>query len=75
MKSTTIVSLLFLICFHCLAQPKKTDYTDLLPVIDAWLDAQKDFEKLPGMTVTIVQDQDIIFKKVMDMQTSKRKCQ
>jgi CubicO group peptidase (beta-lactamase class C family) len=63
MKRITIVSLIFLICFQCLGQAKKTDYADLLPVIDAWLDAQKDFDKLPGMTVAIVQDQDIIFKK------------
>ena len=35
----------------------------MLHVIDLWLDAQRDFDKLPGISVAIVQDQDIIFKK------------
>ena len=63
MKKLTIVGLIFLLGFHCLAQTPKTDYTEMLSVIDLWLDAQKDFDKLPGISVAIVHDQDIIFKK------------
>jgi CubicO group peptidase (beta-lactamase class C family) len=32
-------------------------------MIDAWLDAQRDFDKLPGISVAIVNDQEIIFSK------------
>ncbi len=63
MRQLKITTLLFLLCFHCLGQVKKTDYSHILPVIDLWLDAQRDFDKLPGISVAIVQDQDIIFKK------------
>ena len=63
MRRLTITSLLFLLCFQSFSQAKKTDYGDILNVIDLWLDAQRDFDKLPGISVAIVQDQDIIFKK------------
>ncbi len=35
----------------------------MLRVIDLWLEAQKDFDRLPGLSVAIVQDQQIIFSK------------
>ena len=63
MRRLKITCILFLLCFQCLGQIKKTDYSDMLHVIDLWLDAQRDFDKLPGISVAIVQDQDIIFKK------------
>ncbi len=63
MKRITIAGILFLFCFNCWGQTPKTDYTEILNVIDLWLDAQRDFDKLPGISVSIVHDQDIIFKK------------
>jgi len=45
------------------SQVIKADYNAQLKIIDYWLNAQRDFDKLPGMSVAIVQDQDIIFKK------------
>lgn len=32
-------------------------------MIDAWLDGERDFDKLPGISVAIVNDQEIIFSK------------
>jgi CubicO group peptidase (beta-lactamase class C family) len=58
-----ITGIFILICFQCSGQFKKADYSDMLHVVDLWLDAQRDFDKLPGLSVAIVQDQDIIFKK------------
>ncbi len=63
MRRITIAGILFLFCFHCWGQSKKPDYTEMINVIDLWLDAQRDFDKLPGISVAIVHDQDIIFKK------------
>lgn len=63
MKKITFAAILFLFCFQCWGQSPKTDYTKMLNVIDLWLDAQKNFDKLPGISVAIVHDQDIIFKK------------
>ena len=45
------------------SQTKETDYKEALSIIDAWLNAQRDFDKLPGIAVAIVNDQKIIFSK------------
>jgi len=37
--------------------------------IDYWLNAQRDFDKLSGMSVAIVQDQIFIFKKGYDYES------
>lgn len=58
-----ITSIFFLFCFQSIGQIKKADYSDILRVVDLWLDAQRDFDRLPGLSVAIVHDQDIIFKK------------
>lgn len=53
-----------LICFTHLnikAQESGKDYTEAFKVIQVWLDAQKDFEKLPGISAAIIKDQDIIW--------------
>jgi len=63
MKQLKIISILLLLCFQSFGQDKKNEHSDMLPVIDLWLEAQRDFEKLPGISVAIVQDQDIIFSK------------
>lgn len=63
MRQFKITIILVLLWFQSFGQTKKPDYSDMLQVIDLWLDAQRDFDKLPGISVAIVQDQDIIFKK------------
>jgi CubicO group peptidase (beta-lactamase class C family) len=45
------------------AQAKETDYKEALRIIDVWLNAQRDFDRLPGISVAIVKDQNIIFSK------------
>ena len=63
MKKLYLAVSLVLISLFSFSQNKPTDYSDILKVIDVWLDAQKDFDKLPGISVAIVQDQETIFKK------------
>lgn len=66
---------LFLSCLAfaslCFAQPEpaiqdtkqKIDYREPLRMINVWMDAQKDFDKLQGVSVSIINDQQLIFKK------------
>ena len=57
----------FLICVFASsrlsAQVKDTVYGEAIAVIDYWLDSQKDFEKLPGISVAIVKDQQMVWSK------------
>jgi len=43
--------------------PKNTDFREAFVVIDRWLSAQKDFDRLPGIAVSIVRDQQVIWSK------------
>lgn len=62
--------LLILFCFNCFfnfAQEKQKDYSEAIKLIEVWLDAQKDYEKLPGITASIVSDQDLIWSGAFGM--------
>jgi CubicO group peptidase (beta-lactamase class C family) len=60
-----LFSLLIIFLFAAVAncQSKETDYKEALRIVDTWLNAQRDFDKLPGLSVAIVNDQKIIFSK------------
>ena len=53
----------FLTCKVANSQTRETDYKEALRIIDVWLNGQRDFDKLPGISVAIVNDQNIIFSK------------
>jgi CubicO group peptidase (beta-lactamase class C family) len=43
------------------SQKSKKDYTEAFNLVEVWLDAQKDFEKLPGITAIVVEDQEVLW--------------
>ena len=43
------------------AQEEKKDYSEPLRVIEAWLDAQRDYENIPGISAGIVLDQELLW--------------
>ena len=63
MKHVLFFFISLLICIAATSQTKETDYKEALNIIDAWLNGQRDFDKLPGISVAIVNDQNIIFSK------------
>ena len=63
MKRPLFFFISLLICITATSQSKQTDYKEALNIIDAWLNGQRDFDKLPGIAVAIVNDQTIIFKR------------
>ncbi len=62
MKKLNFILILFLTVHTGFSQNNKKDYTDAFNLIEVWLDAQKDFEKLPGITAIMVEDQKILWK-------------
>jgi len=59
-------TLIFPVCclsiLHSFKQSnKKSDYKEALRLIDVWLSGQRDFDKLTGISVAIVNNQNIIF--------------
>ncbi len=44
------------------SQNEKTNYAEAFKLIEVWLEAQKDFEQLPGITAIVVKDQKVLWK-------------
>lgn len=63
MRRIIFTCVLFLFFLQLWGQTTNEDYTDRLKLINYWLDAQRDFDRLPGLSVAIVLDQNVIFKK------------
>ena len=43
------------------SEKKDKDYTEAIQLIEAWLEAQNDYENLPGISAAIVKDQETIW--------------
>ena len=41
----------------------KPDFSEAIRMIDTWLEAQRDYDHLPGISVSIVTDQEILWSK------------
>ena len=55
---------IFCVCLGIInlgAQESKKDYKDAIQLANVWLDAQKDFDQLPGISVAVVEDQEILW--------------
>ena len=60
MKRIYFTTILFLSLITGFSQSQEKDYTEAFKLIEVWLDAQKDFEQLPGITAIIVKDQEVL---------------
>jgi len=45
------------------SQAPAIDYTDAFRLIEVWMEAQKDFQRLPSVSAAIVKDQEVIWSK------------
>ena len=43
------------------SQEGKKDYTEAFKLVEVWLEAQKDFEQLPGLTAIAIEDQEVLW--------------
>lgn len=67
MKKTLLLIMLLTIAFSGITQDKQTDYTEALKLIEVWLDAQRDYDRVPGMSVIIVDDQEVLWSGAFGM--------
>jgi CubicO group peptidase (beta-lactamase class C family) len=67
MKKYCLVIILFFLSKPIFAQEQSKDYSDAIKLIEVWLDAQMDYEKLPGITVSIISDQELIWSGAFGM--------
>jgi len=61
MRNITLCILLLFSTISVFSQKDKKNYDEAFKIIEVWLEAQKDFELLPGISAVIVKDQDILW--------------
>jgi len=61
MKKIVLACIIIFTAFLAFAEEKQ-DFSDAFTIIEVWLDAQKDFDKIPGISAIIVDDQDVIWE-------------
>lgn len=55
---TLVLSFLISVVY---SQETKKDYSEAFKLVEVWLEAQKDFDKLPGLTAIVVEDQEVLW--------------
>lgn len=43
------------------SQETKKDYSEAFKLVEVWLEAQKDFDNLPGLTAIVIEDQEVLW--------------
>ncbi len=43
------------------AQESMKNYSEAFTLIEVWLDAQKDFDRLPGLSAAVIEDQEVLW--------------
>jgi CubicO group peptidase (beta-lactamase class C family) len=66
MKKLILLSV-YLLSTFTYAQKESKDYSEAIKIIEVWLDAQRDFDNLPGISVSIVSDQEKIWSGAFGM--------
>ena len=61
MKKYYFTLFLFLLISIAYSQENKKDYSEAFKLVEVWLEAQKDFDNLPGLTAIVIDDQEVLW--------------
>ncbi len=61
MKKYYYTLLLSFLITSVFSQEGKKDFTEAFKLVEVWLEAQKDFDHLPGLTAIVVEDQEVLW--------------
>jgi len=73
MKHYFFTTLLLFFFLSNYGQKEDKDYSDAFKLIEAWLDAQKDYEQLPGISASIIQDQEVLWSGAFGLANMEKK--
>ncbi len=80
MKKTLVSAQIFLLVLvlTCISpafseEKEKPDFSEAVRMIDTWLEAQRDYDNLPGISVAIVTDQELLWSKAYGMADLEKK--
>ena len=61
MRRILLLSILYLVSAAVFGQNTEKDYSEAIELIEVWLEAQKDFDRLPGISAIVVDDQKVLW--------------
>jgi CubicO group peptidase (beta-lactamase class C family) len=61
MKNAILIPVFLIFSIGTFSQNEEKNYDEAYKLIAVWLEAQKDFERLPSITAVIVKDQDVLW--------------
>ena len=61
MKNVFLLIACFLLAQNVQSQHAEKDYSEAFQLVEVWLEAQKDFDQLPGLTAIVVEDQQVLW--------------
>ena len=67
MRKLILVASVVILSSTVNSQEKQVNYNEALELIEVWLDAQRDYDRVPGMSVAIINDQDILWSSAFGM--------
>lgn len=73
MKNYYLLLILSLLFNGVYAQDSKKDYTEAFQLVEVWLEAQKDYDQLPGLTAIVVEDQEVLWSGAVGMSNMENK--
>ena len=60
-KTYLVIFLSLLMVTTAYSKEDEKDYSEAFKLVEVWLDAQKDYEQLPGITAIVVEDQEVLW--------------
>lgn len=67
MKKFHFTLFLTFLCFTLFTQDSQKNYAEAFKLVEVWLDAQKDFDKLPGLSAIVIEDQKVLWSGAVGM--------
>lgn len=61
MKPSLIILLFAMLPLALYARDEQKNYSEAINIIEVWLDAQRDFDKLPGISASVTEGQELIW--------------
>lgn len=71
MKNFSIALLKTLMPLYVFAQKSEEDYCEAFNLIEIWMDAQKDYDMLPGISASAVKGDEVIWSGAFDLANKK----
>lgn len=72
MRHITLTLLLTFFIAAAFAQDKIKNYDEAFTLIEVWLEAQKDFEQLPGLSAIVIDDQKVLWSGAVGLSNAEK---